>query len=162
MDSEEGNKNNKLLNQKRQSKKLSEEINEYNKKIKVENDKTNKPKKKFRVIEPYRSLGMYTDSNKIHYFKRGIERFMLTSNNYSFIVYNLEKLRIERISPPLEKKITSLYPYKTKIFTGIGNKVQLWEKIHIIKEFEGNNDENDLINQIMTFENLLLFTTIFF
>ena len=104
---------------------------------------------------------MHTDNNKIHYFKRGIERFMLTSNNYSFIVYNLEKLRIERISSPLEKKITSLFPYKTKIFTGIGNKVQLWEKIHIIKEFEGNkNDESDLIKQIMTFENILLFTTL--
>ena len=128
--------------------------NNQNKKLK----KDEKPKRNFRIIEPYRSLGMYTDNNKIHYFKRGIERFMLTSNNYSFIVYNLEKLRIERISPPLEKKITALCPYKTKIFTGIGNKVQLWEKIHIVKEFEGKkNDENDLIKQIMTFENILIF-----
>ena len=103
---------------------------------------------------------MYTDNNKIHFFKRGIDRFMLTSNNYSFIVYNLEKLRIERISPPLEKKITALYPYKTKIFTGIGNMVQLWEKIHIIKEFPGNKDDpDDIIKQIMTFENTLLFIT---
>ena len=71
-----------------------------------------------------------------------------------------KKLRIERISPPLEKSITALYPYKTKIFTGIGNKVQLWEKIHIIKEFKGNEDDpNDLIKQIMTFENILLFIT---
>ena len=150
---------NNFLNKKHNINKEQEDIKDnINKNKKQKSDE--KPKRNFRIIEPYRSLGMYTDKNKIHYFKRGIERFMLTSNNYSFIVYNLEKLRIERISPPLEKKITALYPYKTKIFTGIGNKVQLWEKIHIIKEFEGNkNDENDLIKQIMTFENILLFLT---
>ena len=150
---------NNFLNKKHNINNKTEEIkDDINKNKKQKCDE--KPKRNFRIIEPYRSLGMYTDKNKIHYFKRGIERFMLTSNNYSFIVYNLEKLRIERISPPLEKKITALYPYKTKIFTGIGNKVQLWEKIHIIKEFEGNkNDENDLIKQIMTFENILLFLT---
>ena len=151
---------NELLNKKRQnlsSKNNSEYQSIENKKKKI-ND--NKKQKNFRIIEPYRSLGMYTDNNKIYFFKRGIDRFMLTSNKYSFIIYNLEKLRIERISPPLEKPITALYPYKTKIFTGIGNKVQLWEKIHIIKEFKGNEeDPNDLIKQIMTFENILLFIT---
>ena len=151
---------NELLNKKRQnlsSKNNSEYQSKENKKKKI-ND--NKKQKNFRIIEPYRSLGIYTDNNKIYFFKRGIDRFMLTSNKYSFIIYNLEKLRIERISPPLEKPITALYPYKTKIFTGIGNKVQLWEKIHIIKEFKGNEeDSNDLIKQIMTFENILLFIT---
>ena len=151
---------NELLNKKRQnlsSKNNSEYQSKENKKKKI-ND--NKKQKNFRIIEPYRSLGIYTDNNKIYFFKRGIDRFMLTSNKYSFIIYNLEKLRIERISPPLEKSITALYPYKTKIFTGIGNKVQLWEKIHIIKEFKGNEDDpNDLIKQIMTFENILLFIT---
>ena len=162
MESKEELKNkNIFLKQKRKNSNNIENSSLYNSENKKINISNNKPKRNFRIIEPYRSLGMYTDNNKIHYFKRGIERFMLTSNNYSFIIYNLEKLRIERISPPLEKKISALYPYKTKIFTGIGNKVQLWEKIHIIKEFEGNkNDENDLIKQIMTFENTLLFITI--
>ena len=158
---EETKPKNILLNQKRENeiKSNESELSSFkNKKKKTGNDK---PKRNFRIIEPYRSLGMYTDNNRIHYFKRGVERFMLTSNKYSFIIYNLEKLRIERISPPIEKKITALYPYKTKVFTGIGNKVQLWEKIHIIKEFDGNKtDENDLIKQIMTFENILLFITL--
>ena len=161
MESKEDLNNNKVLNKKRNINSKNDNPEIPLKKIKNCDKNNNKPKRNFRIIEPYRSLGMYTDGNKIHYFKRGIERFMITSNKYSFIVYNLEKLRIERISPPLEKKITALYPYKTKVFTGIGNKVQLWEKIHIIKEFEGNkNDENDIIKQIMTFENTLLFTTI--
>ena len=161
MSSEKISSNNtELLNKKRQknsSENDSGDLPNLNKKQKLEKDiKT----KNFRIIEPYRSLGMYTDSNKIYFFKRGIDRFMLTSNKFSFIVYNLEKLRIERISPPLEKRITALYPYKNKIFTGIGTKVQLWEKIHVIKEFSGNdNDPTDAIKQIMTFENTLLFTT---
>ena len=149
-----------LLNKKRQksaSKNIPENPLQKNKKPKLESNQKNKS---FRIIEPYRSLGIYTDNNKIYFFKRGIDRFMLTSNKYSFIVYNLEKLRIERISPPLEKPINALYPYKTKIFTGVGNKVQLWEKIHVIKEFNGNiDDPNDTIKQIMTFENTLLFIT---
>ena len=149
-----------LLNKKRQksaSKNIPENPLQKNKKPKLESNQKNKS---FRIIEPYRSLGIYTDNNKIYFFKRGIDRFMLTSNKYSFIVYNLEKLRIERISPPLEKPINALYPYKTKIFTGVGNKVQLWEKIHVIKEFSGNiDDPNDTIKQIMTFENTLLFIT---
>ena len=161
MDLDKENTIKKELLKKKHKKKHSENNSEYtsnpNKKPKTEKNQKNK---NFRIIEPYRSLGMYTDNNKIHFFKRGIDRFMLTSNNYSFIVYNLEKLRIERISPPLEKKITALYPYKTKIFTGIGNMVQLWEKIHIIKEFPGNKDDpDDIIKQIMTFENTLLFIT---
>ena len=158
--SQEKNQKNELLNKKRQNNSLENNIeinSQKNKRPKIEENQKNK---NFRIIEPYRSLGVYTDNNKIYFFKRGIDRFMLTSNKYSFIVYNLDKLRIERISPPLEKKITALYPYKTKIFTGIGNKVQLWEKIHVIKEFLGNKDDpNDLIKQIMTFENTLLFIT---
>ena len=158
--SREINPKNELLNKKRQNNSLENNIennSQNNKRPKIEENQKNK---NFRIIEPYRSLGVYTDNNKIYFFKRGIDRFMLTSNKYSFIVYNLDKLRIERISPPLEKKITALYPYKTKIFTGIGNKVQLWEKIHVIKEFIGNKDDpNDLIKQIMTFENTLLFIT---
>ena len=161
MSSEKISSNNtELLNKKRQknsSENDSENLPNLNKKQKLEKNTKNK---NFRIIEPYRSLGMYTDSNKIYFFKRGIDRFMLTSNKFSFIVYNLEKLRIERISPPLEKRITALYPYKNKIFTGIGTKVQLWEKIHVIKEFSGNdNDPTDIIKQIMTFENTLLFIT---
>ena len=150
-----------LLTKKREkdsSKTNSDIFPKSNKKPKLSKEIKNK---NFRIIEPYRSLGTYTDNNKIHFFKRGIDRFMLTSNKYSFIVYNLEKLRIERISPPLEKEISALYPYKNKIFTGIGNKVQLWEKIHVMKEFIGNEDNpNDIIKQIMTFENILLFTTL--
>ena len=149
-----------LLNKKRQKKEpknISENPSHKNKKPKLEKNQKNKS---FRIIEPYRSLGIYTDNNKIYFFKRGIDRFMLTSNKYSFIVYNLDKLRIERISPPLEKQINALYPYKTKIFTGVENRVQLWEKIHVIKEFFGNKDDsNDTIKQIMTFENTLLFIT---
>ena len=149
-----------LLNKKRQKKEpkyISENPFQKNKKPKIEKNQKNKS---FRIIEPYRSLGIYTDNNKIYFFKRGIDRFMLTSNKYSFIVYNLDKLRIERISPPLEKQINALYPYKTKIFTGVENRVQLWEKIHVIKEFIGNKDDpNDTIKQIMTFENTLLFIT---
>ena len=149
-----------LLNKKRQKKEpknISENPFQKNKKPKLEKNQKNKS---FRIIEPYRSLGIYTDNNKIYFFKRGIDRFMLTSNKYSFIVYNLDKLRIERISPPLEKQINALYPYKTKIFTGVENRVQLWEKIHVIKEFFGNKDDsNDTIKQIMTFENTLLFIT---
>ena len=94
-----------LLNKKRQksaSKNIPENPLQKNKKPKLESNQKNKS---FRIIEPYRSLGIYTDNNKIYFFKRGIDRFMLTSNKYSFIVYNLEKLRIERISPPLEKPI---------------------------------------------------------
>ena len=149
-----------LLNKKRikkEPKYISENPFQKNKKPKIEKNQKNKS---FRIIEPYRSLGIYTDNNKIYFFKRGIDRFMLTSNKYSFIVYNLDKLRIERISPPLEKQINALYPYKTKIFTGVENRVQLWEKIHVIKEFFGNKDDsNDTIKQIMTFENTLLFIT---
>ena len=149
-----------LLNKKRQKKEpknISENPFQKNKKPKIEKNQKNKS---FRIIEPYRSLGIYTDNNKIYFFKCGIDRFMLTSNKYSFIVYNLDKLRIERISPPLEKQINALYPYKTKIFTGVENRVQLWEKIHVIKEFFGNKDDsNDTIKQIMTFENTLLFIT---
>ena len=69
-----------LLNKKRQKKEpknISENPSHKNKKPKLEKNQKNKS---FRIIEPYRSLGIYTDNNKIYFFKRGIDRFMLTSN----------------------------------------------------------------------------------
>ena len=135
------NQKNKIINNKEKSEKL------------IENTEEN-----FRIIEPYRTLGLIIDKNKIQFSKRGLERFILGSNGNSFLLYNLEKLRLERISPPMEKKISSLGFYKNKILTGIGNKVQLWDKIHIIKEFNGCNNLNCEIKQIMTFENVLIFS----
>ena len=124
----------------------------------------NKPKspnysESFRIIEPYRSLGLITNETTPVFFKRGIDRFLLTSNGNSFLLYNLEKLRLERISPPMASKITALAVYKNKIFTGIHGAVQLWDKIHIISEY-GNDvssvDNN--IKQIITFDDILIFT----
>ena len=88
---ENKNQNNELINKKEKSKKLIENIEEN-----------------FRIIEPYRTLGLIIDKNKIQFSKRGLERFILGSNGNSFLLYNLEKLRLERISPPMNKKITSL------------------------------------------------------
>ena len=123
-----------------------------------EKENNNIKTENFRIIEPYRNLGLIIDSNKIKFSKRGLDRFILGSNGNSFLLYNLEKLRLERISPPMEKKISCLGFYKNKILTGIGNKVQLWDKIHIIKEFNGSNNINSEIKEIMTFENILIFS----
>ena len=124
----------------------------------------NKPKnpnhsETFRIIEPYRSLGLITNETTPVFFKRGIDRFLLTSNGNSFLLYNLEKLRLERISPPMASKITALAVYKNKIFTGINGAVQLWDKIHIISEY-GNDisSANNNIKQIITFDDILIFT----
>ncbi len=84
------------------------------------------------------------------------------------MLYNLDKLRIERISPPLENKITCFAMYKNKVFTGVKNKIILWDKIHIIKEYyipeevlieENNNSEEDFYyTKILIFDKLILAT----
>lgn len=111
---------------------------------------------RFRIMEPYRSLGLITSSLAPQYSKRNQDRFLLTSNGKSFLLYNLEKLRLERISPPMQGGITALAFYKNKIFTAMNGKVQLWEKIHIIKEY-GDENESE-ITKIMTFDDVLLFS----
>ena len=80
---------------------------------------------RFRIMEPYRSLGLVTSSLAPQYSKRNQDRFLLTSNGKSFLLYNLEKLRLERISPPMQGGITALAFYKNKIFTAMNGKVQL-------------------------------------
>lgn len=123
----------------------------------ISNIKPLRQKINFRILEPYRSLGLITDNNKAVFFKRNTDRFMLCSNETSFLVYNLEKLRLERISPPLDHKITALGYYKNKILTGINGKVQLWDKIHIIQEYAYQSNPYE-IKQILTFDNVLLYT----
>lgn len=116
--------------------------------------------KKLRLIEPFRSIGLIIDYNQVAYFKRGNDRFMLASNFHSFITYNLEKLRIERISPPLSQAITSLAPYKNKVFTAVGDKILFWDKIHITREYFDDSTSADLegvfYKKLITFENLLI------
>lgn len=111
---------------------------------------TNTPS--YRILEPFRILGLIVDYNQVVYFKRGTDRFMLASNFNSFLVYNLEKLRLERISPPLPSNISGLAVYKNKILTSTENVIQMWDKIHIMKEYtcEGK------VKSILTFDKILM------
>lgn len=79
----------------------------------------------------------------------------LTSNGNSFLLYNLEKLRLERISPPLEHKITCFAMYKNKVFTGVKNRIILWDKIHIVKEYFDTSEDQDF--EDFHFTKLLIF-----
>jgi U3 small nucleolar RNA-associated protein 21 len=121
-----------------------------NNKYLASSDKTS-----YRLLEPYRSLGLIIDDNKIFYYKRANDRFMLASNGNSFLLYNLEHLRLERISPPLPNKINALAMYKNKVFTATENKILLWDKIHIVKEYicEGHASH---ITKLSIYDNLLL------
>jgi U3 small nucleolar RNA-associated protein 21 len=118
-----------------------------------------------RLIEPYRTLGLVIDFNQVSQFNRNTDRYILCSNFNSFLLYNLDKIKLERISPPLPMKISAIAHYKNKVFTAIGNKILLWEKIHIVKEF--SNFENKIFSdqqsffykKLVSFENLLLALT---
>ena len=112
-----------------------------------------------RLIEPYRTLGQVVDHNMPCYFTRNTDRFLLASNFHSFLLYNLDKLKLERISPPLPNKITAVCNYKNKVLTASGSRILLWEKIHITKEFIFSIEEDFFYKQLLTFENLLLALT---
>jgi U3 small nucleolar RNA-associated protein 21 len=115
-----------------------------------------------RLIEPFRSLGIVVDYNNCHIFRRNTERFMLASNYHSFLLYNLDKIKLERISTPLPTKITAVCEYKNKVFTASENKILLWEKIHIIKEYTTNTiNRYSVYKQLLTFDNLLVAVTSF-
>ena len=89
-------------------------------------------KTNYRVLEPFRSLGLIIDSNKFVYYKRANDRFILASNGNSFLLYNVEKLKLERISPPLPHKITALAMINNIIYTASNNIILAWNKIHIV------------------------------
>jgi U3 small nucleolar RNA-associated protein 21 len=112
-----------------------------------------------RLIEPFRSLGLVVDYNECQIFKRNTDRFLLASNYHSFLLYNLDKIKLERISPPLPNRITAVCEYKNKVFTATENKILLWEKIHIIKEYKNTSNITSITyiyKQLLTFDNLLL------
>jgi U3 small nucleolar RNA-associated protein 21 len=115
----------------------------------------NKSKTTYRLLEPFRALGVVIDENKIVYYKRSNDRFMLASNGNSFLLYNLEHLRLERISPPLPNKILALAMDKNKVFTATENKILLWDKIHIIKEYLYEESSSEIV-KLNIFDNFLL------
>jgi U3 small nucleolar RNA-associated protein 21 len=137
---------------------------DLNKKYSIAN-LNNKEKQKLRLIEPYRTLGLVIDYNQVSQFNRNTDRFILCSNFNSFLLYNLDKIKLERISPPLPMKITAVAHYKNKVFTAIGNKILLWEKIHIVKEFSISENttephpNNFFYKKLVSFDNLLLALT---
>lgn len=107
----------------------------------------------YRILEPFRSLGIVIDNNPFCYYKRANDRFLVASNNNSFLLYNCERLNLERISPPLPKKINALTVYKNLIFTASENIILSWSKIHILNEYLGHKSK---VIQLLTFEKLLL------
>lgn len=113
--------------------------------------------KRLRLIEPFRTLGLVIDFNPLCYFKRNTERFVLASNFHSFLLYNLDRLRLERISPPLPLKITAFAAFKNKVFTAVGSKIYLWDKIHIIKSYADTleEDTNIIYKKLIIFDKLL-------
>ena len=161
---ENNNNENKYLN-----KKLLREKNELDspkqiKKIKkndsnisnnnINNNNSNN-NNHYRILEPFRSIGITTSNIPPHIFSISTNRYLLTSNNYSFLLYNLEHLRIERISPPTPNKIMSLSSYKNKIFCSTEDYVYLYDKLHIIKKYKGEK----YINKILTFDEVILFSS---
>jgi U3 small nucleolar RNA-associated protein 21 len=116
---------------------------------------TNKQKGSYRLLEPFRALGVVIDDSPIVFYKRATERFMLASNGNSFLLYNLEHLRLERISPPLPNRISALAIYKNKVFTATGGGVLLWDKIHIVKEYTYESNGSEVVG-LTVFDNLLL------
>jgi U3 small nucleolar RNA-associated protein 21 len=114
---------------------------------------TEENNQEYRILEPFRSLGIVIDNNPFCYYKRANDRFLVASNNNSFLLYNCERLNLERISPPLPKKINALAVYKNIIFTASENIILSWSKIHIVNEYLGHKAK---IIQLLTFEKLLL------
>lgn len=115
-------------------------------------DNTLEKQQKFRILEPFRNIGKVIDKNHPCFFKRTNQRFFICSNNYSFCLYNLEKLRIERISPSFNSIITAFAHYKNKIFVSSKNKIYLFEKIHILNEYTHEYD----IEKLYVYESVLL------
>jgi len=117
----------------------------------------------YRVLEPFRSLGIVIDNNPFCYFKRANDRFLVASNNNSFLLYNCERLNLERISPPLPKKINALAVYKNIIFTASENIILSWSKIHLVNEYLGHKAKVIQLLTLMiyhpaTYLNKLLYT----
>lgn len=117
---------------------------------------TNKDNCNYRILEPFRNIGKVIDGNKPFYYKRAHQRFLLTTNSFAFTLYNLDRLKIERQSPtfymPKDIKISSMFAYKEKIYISIKNKIYVFHKLHIIKEY--NHKVN--INQIEVFNTALI------
>lgn len=114
-------------------------------------NQTTSIKPQYRIVEPYRNIGKVIDSNKPEYIKRSHQRLILLSNQYSFCLYSLEKLRIERLSPSFSNQITAFAYYKNKVFVAIGMKILFFDKLHIKNEYT----HNEKIVFLSVYENLL-------
>lgn len=106
-------------------------------------DANSKPK--YRLVEPYRNIGKVVDSCKPFFYKRGHQRLLVASSAYSFSVYNLEKLKIERLSPTFSNPISAYAAFKDKVYVAIKNRIFLFSKLHIIKDFELEHEVTQLI-----------------
>ena len=60
------------------------------------------------LFRPYRSIGHITSSLPFHYHPLGTARFLLVPLHHSFLVYNLDRLRVTLTSQPVNEQLTAI------------------------------------------------------
>ena len=60
------------------------------------------------LFRPYRSVGHITASLPFHYHPLGTARFLLVPLHHSFVVYNLDRLRVTLTSQPVTEQLTAI------------------------------------------------------
>mmetsp|Transcript_16268 Transcript_16268/g.31518 ORF Transcript_16268/g.31518 Transcript_16268/m.31518 type:complete len:1119 (+) Transcript_16268:178-3534(+) len=85
-----------------------------------------------RLFEAYRTIGVVCDEVPFAFNRLGKERFATVSVGKGFMVYDLDKLIVKMVSPPiLNKDICALAARGETTFTATGDQVIEWDRARV-------------------------------
>lgn len=86
------------------------------------------------LLKPYRSLGLFIDSNRPFLYNAGKKTYLAVSTSHSFKVYTFPDLKIVLLGPSLPNKIKSIAAINELIYLATASTVYVFRFYHLVKQ----------------------------
>lgn len=88
------------------------------------------------LLRPFKSLGVFTDSNTQCLYNAGKKLFLASSCGHSFKTFSIPDMKISLQGPHFEGKIRSIIGFNEFLLIAVKNKVYKMRHYHILGEME--------------------------
>ena len=99
------------------------------------------------LIAPYKSIGLFLDSNPPYFFSAGLKSFIAVSTHHSYKIYKLPDLKIKLLGPHFPHKIRAIAAHNDFLYISVKSQILQISYYHIQRKFdsEGSSLEKLLI-----------------
>jgi U3 small nucleolar RNA-associated protein 21 len=94
-----------------------------------------------QLLRPYKSIGVFLDSNRPLYYSAGKKDFLAASTGNSFKIYKLPELKIKLLGPHFPNSISSISAVNEYLYVASKNEIIQMKYYHIVNRFQGHKEK---------------------